>query len=811
MKLTRSLIECWEIPHLQRNDAARRDYRLGTYQRATSVTVAGLPMDPPLPGALLWRRAGSEGEGQAWLAGERAPRAPWADRATLRRVATGYVYEDPDLSGLWYATRKGRPHPTARDEGPFGDRRAAALSLIGARQTSGAAARGRHTIEAATLPSDVSRERASEAITRAPLPDELLDEARAGGGEAALLRAWPEAARLPLEPAARQQAITRIGTLPQIEDIDPDAASREAASVITELTGLLREWDGVDAATPRAPRNVWVTKAGAGMRVLIRRAGALARRPGVTSERPRVVRSRSMKPGRRPGDRPPGEVASAFGEGEGVSAEGGAPAAWVTSSGYAGPERRRPPPVAGQTGSRGWYQLEERHLALQVARLATVAALAAAALLWFEPAVSVSETDLVLVTAVALVVQLSLLVVPLWWPNFLRLAVDVSLVADAAWVTGVAVASGSSESPLVSLFLLTSLTAALGYSGRTGVRAAILATLGYLGLAWHSGEHVWSEEAATHLLVLWAIVSIAAAGAAVGQRELRLRAERLGILQQANSDMLATSNPATLAEVTRTAAEQILPGWQVTTRRGDGPDAIRLARDGSEAVVAVPVTNGSTSLGVIECRRPRRRAGTSTVSVRARDLACLSDLGASLGIALSRSEFVDALSRASATDPLTDLSNRRTFDAALARELAGVRRHGRPLSLCFLDVDHFKDFNDSFGHLAGDRALQLVAGALRSESRGTDVAARYGGEEFALLLPDTGLDAALLVAERVRSTVASLAMPGRPITVSIGVAVTGTPCFPEELIGAADEALYAAKERGRNRVEASDASPPMSS
>jgi diguanylate cyclase (GGDEF)-like protein len=232
-------------------------------------------------------------------------------------------------------------------------------------------------------------------------------------------------------------------------------------------------------------------------------------------------------------------------------------------------------------------------------------------------------------------------------------------------------------------------------------------------------------------------------------------------------------------------------------------------RDETEALVAVPVTNGSTAIGVIECRRPRR-VGRSATSVRARDLACLRDLGAALGVALSRAELIDALSRASATDPLTGLANRRSFDAGLARELAGIRRHGRPVSLCLLDVDHFKRYNDTHGHLAGDQALVLVASVLRSELRGLDLAARYGGEEFVLLLPDTDLDAAAGVAERIRSAVADLPAPGSPLTVSIGVAAATEGCFPDALIATADEALYAAKEGGRNRVETAD-SPPAAS
>ena len=191
--------------------------------------------------------------------------------------------------------------------------------------------------------------------------------------------------------------------------------------------------------------------------------------------------------------------------------------------------------------------------------------------------------------------------------------------------------------------------------------------------------------------------------------------------------------------------------------------------------------------------------------MRARELQSLEALATALGTALSRAELIEALSTQSSTDSLTGLANRRSFDAEIARSLAGLRRHGRPISLCLVDVDHFKRFNDSHGHVEGDRALIEVARVLGQQVRGSDLAARYGGEEFALLLPDTELDVAFHVAERVRAAVARSSVPQGPVTVSIGLATAIEGCLPEELIAAADGALYAAKAGGRNRVEAADA------
>jgi diguanylate cyclase (GGDEF)-like protein len=160
------------------------------------------------------------------------------------------------------------------------------------------------------------------------------------------------------------------------------------------------------------------------------------------------------------------------------------------------------------------------------------------------------------------------------------------------------------------------------------------------------------------------------------------------------------------------------------------------------------------------------------------------------------------LAALAATDLLTGLANRRAFDEALAREASLAGRGVRPLSLLALDVDHFKTFNDAFGHPAGDEALRRVAEAIRGCCRATDVAARTGGEEFAVLLPGTDLEGALVLAERVRAAVEAGPWPLRPVTASAGVATLGAACrgAAERLVAAADRALYRAKRDGRNRV-----------
>jgi diguanylate cyclase (GGDEF)-like protein/PAS domain S-box-containing protein len=169
-----------------------------------------------------------------------------------------------------------------------------------------------------------------------------------------------------------------------------------------------------------------------------------------------------------------------------------------------------------------------------------------------------------------------------------------------------------------------------------------------------------------------------------------------------------------------------------------------------------------------------------------------------------------ALKTLAAKDALTGLANRRSFDQAIEIEWARAQRSGRPLALLFADVDHFKQFNDNHGHQRGDECLRDIAAVMgRTAIRPTDLATRYGGEEFAIIMPDTDMPAAFAVAERLRHAVAEMRIAlDEPtgdacVTLSVGVAtyVPGQEVVgPEWLIGQADQALYAAKHLGRNRV-----------
>ena len=169
----------------------------------------------------------------------------------------------------------------------------------------------------------------------------------------------------------------------------------------------------------------------------------------------------------------------------------------------------------------------------------------------------------------------------------------------------------------------------------------------------------------------------------------------------------------------------------------------------------------------------------------------------------------DLLDRMALLDGLTEIPNRRCFDVTLEKEISRASRNGSFLSLVMMDIDFFKKYNDQYGHVAGDSCLQQVAKAIDGVlQRASDSAARYGGEEFAMILPETGMESAMYIAEKVRHAVAALNIQhagsdvAEHVSLSLGVATVSTDqkMSPLELIEAADASLYQAKKNGRNRT-----------
>jgi len=226
---------------------------------------------------------------------------------------------------------------------------------------------------------------------------------------------------------------------------------------------------------------------------------------------------------------------------------------------------------------------------------------------------------------------------------------------------------------------------------------------------------------------------------------------------------------------------------------------LNIDASGVRSVIATPLIRGKGVIGVLHVHSAEKGAFTPE------DWRLISLLGDLTSVAIQNARLYQRTQEEAITDGLTEVFVHRYFQERLTEEMRRVREAKGDLTLLMVDVDNFKVFNDTYGHLAGDSVLRGIAQVLRESVRGTDLVARYGGEEFAVVLVETSRDPGFIVAERLRAAVEAFnfkdVAPTKPVTVSVGLA-----CFPDHaedersLIERADEALYEAKRIGKNRV-----------
>lgn len=232
----------------------------------------------------------------------------------------------------------------------------------------------------------------------------------------------------------------------------------------------------------------------------------------------------------------------------------------------------------------------------------------------------------------------------------------------------------------------------------------------------------------------------------------------------------------------------------------------------SESFISYPITIAGRKVGVLNVTDKTEGCYDDF------DLSLLESIAPQMALALDRADWQEKAAQfqlMSITDPLTGMLNRRYLEERLMEELNRSRRYDYQMSFMMIDIDDFKHYNDRNLHQAGDLALEMTAQCLKSALRSADVASRYGGEEFCILLPQTSLSEAKIIAERIRRRVERTRYPhGKhqplgALTVSIGISSLSPGLeTPETIINAADRALYYAKERGKNRVESYEDAPP---
>src|SRR3954454_21478137 len=430
------------------------------------------------------------------------------------------------------------------------------------------------------------------------------------------------------------------------------------------------------------------------------------------------------------------------------------------------------------------------------------------------------------------------------------------LIADGIYLAWMGYATGGSVSPLRFLVLLHLVAVALLASYRTGLKLAmwhsILLFVVYyaqqarilepVGPAVRALPGTEFQRLTAFVAVFWMVAMGTATFSAVNERELRRRKYDLealnsmalklesamtsiGVIDTLLDDVVeAFDFPRALVIAGRDGVLDVLGQRGVTESVLDGPrpaadatiqtalhrrkrllvSGVDPAADpgraallpGARNLLIIPMSADGRGIGALVAEHAMRHGSR----IERRVVSMVEQFSAQAALALRSAWLLEQVQSMAATDGLTLIGNRRTFETTLEREVTRASRTGEQLSLVMLDIDHFKVLNDTHGHQTGDDVLRVVARAISRECRDIDTPTRYGGEDFAVLLPGCAEDEAVAMAERLRVAIATAGTPV-PITTSAGVAT-----FPlhagdaATLVRVADEALYGSKRNGRNRV-----------
>ncbi|MDP9075449.1 MAG: sensor domain-containing diguanylate cyclase [Actinomycetota bacterium] len=437
----------------------------------------------------------------------------------------------------------------------------------------------------------------------------------------------------------------------------------------------------------------------------------------------------------------------------------------------------------------------------------------------------------------------------------------VMLVVDVVYIALIMAPTGGPRSELVFLFYVHLIAVTLLGTHRTGLRIALCDSLLFIWLYSFSlntrvgrllgavsVQHPSTSAIVLSILAFWLVAACTAFFSWVNERELRRSREELQALAEMAAAFELSSCPDDIMRALLTKSTEAFrftrgavllshPGCSAALVTGQdrpielpavrrdavvdrawaarGPVLVRALDVNADPtlhalmadarnIVVLPLTAGAEPLGALAVER----GGVFGVRLPVRAVTMLAQFTAHTALAIRNARLRAEVERLAKEDGLTGIANRRVFEEVLGREVARAQRTKQPLCLVVLDVDHFKQVNDTLGHPAGDEVLRRVARSLATAAREIDLVARYGGEEFTVILPECSLEDGLRVAERMRSGV-SLDAGAAGVTLSAGVA-----CLPDNaidaagLIAAADEAMFKSKRAGRDRTTGSNQRGP---